>query len=291
MIAKILACLKLLILGYCPLVVRGQDADYWLNKGMNATEQKDHIEYFTKAIELKPSVNAYLFRGAAYEAQGEYALAEADYSNAIKLDTSSSFSYFVRSTFYSNTKQYDKELADISKQIEISPNCLSYDRRGQILKLFGRYEDALSDFSASIELNLFFGFPYVDRGLVYIILSEYDSALADFKKAISLKQEFERAYGNIGYVYLQQNKPDLAIENFNKCLSFDDKSISANVNLAIVYYMQGDKPKAKSYLDRAKELEPRLQNGMDGINALMDEGYYWTERDKETMAKMFAELK
>jgi hypothetical protein len=41
----------------------------------------------------------------------------------------------------------------------------------------------------------------------------------------------------------------------------------------------------------AKSIEPRLSKGIDGINELEKEGYFWTDKDKETLKKMFEELK
>jgi hypothetical protein len=41
----------------------------------------------------------------------------------------------------------------------------------------------------------------------------------------------------------------------------------------------------------ASSLEPRLAKRIDGINLIEKEGYYWTDKDKETLKKMFKELK
>jgi hypothetical protein len=61
--------------------------------------------------------------------------------------------------------------------------------------------------------------------------------------------------------------------------------------MAIVFYLKGNHFKAKYYIDRAKTLEPLLTKDMSGINELEKKGYYWTERDKVTLKKMFEELK
>jgi hypothetical protein len=63
------------------------------------------------------------------------------------------------------------------------------------------------------------------------------------------------------------------------------------MDLAIIYYRQGELPESKLYLDIAKSLEPILNKGVDGINELEKEGYYWTKKDKKTLKKMFDGLK
>jgi Tfp pilus assembly protein PilF len=115
--------------------------------------------------------------------------------------------------------------------------------------------------------------------------------MRDFNKAISSNPEYFPPYSNIGYAYMQQNKPDNATKYFLKCLDHLEYSINPNLNLAIVYYMQGDKAKAKTYFDKAKQLEPRLSKGIDVIIEIEKKGYFWTDKDKQTLKKMFEELK
>jgi tetratricopeptide (TPR) repeat protein len=120
---------------------------------------------------------------------------------------------------------------------------------------------------------------------------KYDQAIADFNKAISIKPDYSPAYANLGYVYMQQRKTDLAVDNFNQCLKVDVKNLSANLDLAIVYYMKSNLQESKKYLGIAKSIEPLLAKGIDGITALENGDYYWTDKDKKSLKKMFAELK
>ena len=286
-------------------------------------------EDYTKAIMIDPTcIKAYMGRSDVYQQLGQKDEALADLSHLIQVDSNNAKWYLKRGSMYSNDfrdaekslpdlskaieidsnyigayhvrgrayyrlRQYEKAMADYSKLIEIDPNdAYAYCYRGDIYTRTGHYDKAISDYTRTIEIDRKYFMAYNNRGEVYLRQSEYEKALGDFDKAISLQlPDFPIACNNKGYIYLQQDKIDLAIQNFNKSLSINNESISPNVNLAIAYYMQADKTNAKSYLNQAKTLEPRLQNGMDGINALMDEGYYWTEQDKETLAKMFVEFK
>jgi len=67
-------------------------------------------------------------------------------------------------------------------------------------------------------------------------------------------------------------------------------TIAANLNLALVYYENGDQEKAILYLERAKELAPDLQDGIDSYTKSIN-WVYWTEKDKDTLAKMLEELR
>jgi len=164
----------------------------------------------------------------------------------------------MRSASYYFLKQYELAIADISEYISLKPN----DPDG-----------------------------YNDRGLCYLVLAKYDDAIAEFNKTIRLKPDYASAYADRGYAYMQQGKMEMAIDNFNQCLKIDEKTFSTNMDLAIIYYLKGNLQESKKYLDTAKSLEPRLSKGIDGIAKLEEEGYYWTDKDKETLKKMFDELK
>lgn len=217
----------------------------------------------------------------------------ADIFRVIEIDSNYEDAYRARGYIYYHLGQYGNSMADYNKLIKINPNdAYAYCSRGDVYRLTGQYDKAIVEYNIGIEIDHKNYMAYNNRGLVYVIQSQYEKALNDFKKAISLQPpNFPFSYNNAGYVYLQQDKIDLAIEYFNKCLSIEDKFFAANLNLALVYYENGEKERAKFYLDRAVELAPSLQEAKDDIIKFNQEWFYWTEKDKETLVKMFAELK
>jgi tetratricopeptide (TPR) repeat protein len=258
--------------------------------------QKDKaLTDLSKLIEIAPeNAEAYLKRGSIYKndfRDPEKAL--ADFSRAIEIDPNNKDAYYGRGSVYKNDyMDFEKALADYNKLLEIDPNdAYAYLHCGDIYRITGRYDKAINEYNRSIEIDRKNYMAYNNRGLIYLIQSQYEKALRDFNKAIALQSDFPFAYNNTGYVYLQQDKFDLAIEYFNKCLSINDKFGEVNLNLALVCYMRGDKENAKSNFERAKELLPSLQEGMDGFIKSNKGWFYWTEKDKETLRKMFVELK
>ncbi len=250
-------------------------------------------------IKINPEVpEAYLRRGFLYRnnfRDSEKAL--VDFFKAIELDSNSINAYRSRAFTYYHLEEYENALADYNKVIEIDPeDAFSYWRRGDIYRCTGEYDKALTEYNRSIKMDLKYYFVYNSRGLIYFIQGQYEKALKDFKKAISKQPSYyQQAYNNAGYVYLQQGKTDLAIKYFNKSIgeiSERDKFFAPNLNLALLYYENGDQEKAILYLEQAKEMAPSLQDSIDSV--LMSKqkfGVYWTEKDKDTMAKMFEELK
>jgi tetratricopeptide (TPR) repeat protein len=120
---------------------------------------------------------------------------------------------------------------------------------------------------------------------------QYDKALRDFNKAIAYQpHNFPFAYNNKGYVYLQQDKTEQAIEYFKKCLAEDAGLVEANLNIALVFYKQGDKEKARFYLEQDKELASHFQNGLDNFFKSNEKWFFWTDEDKEMIRKMIEEF-
>jgi tetratricopeptide (TPR) repeat protein len=87
-------------------------------------------------------------------------------------------------------------IADYTKSIEIHPtNEDAYINRGREFALAGDYENAKEDFSKAIEINPDSADAYLGRGIMYS-LSEKRKAQSDFQIAIELFREegdFEKA--------------------------------------------------------------------------------------------------
>ena len=86
----------------------------------------------------------------------------------------------------------------MNKTIELNPNDIFlYNERGLIYDKLKKYEEAIEDFTKSIQLNsnkyINSGF-YYERGLMYYKLREYEKALNDLNKAIELEPNYSKAY-------------------------------------------------------------------------------------------------
>jgi tetratricopeptide (TPR) repeat protein len=251
-------------------------------------------------IKIKPEDPAgYLRRGFLYRNNfGDSEKALVDFSKAIEIEPNNTDAYRSRAFTYYHLEEYENALADFNKVIEIDPeDAISYWRRGDIYRCTGEYDKALTEYNRVIKMDVpYYYLVYNSRGLIYFIQGQYEKALKDFKKAISKQPSYYLiAYNNAAYVYLQQGKTDLAIKYFNKSISERDKRdyfFAPNLNLALLYYENGDQEKAKLYLEQARELDPSLQDSTDSVfKSIQKFGVYWTEKDKDTMAKMFEEIK
>ena len=245
-------------------------------------------------IKINPEVpEAYVRRGFLYRnnfRDPDQAL--IDFFNAIELDSNNIEAYGSRASTYYTMGEYEKALADYNKMIDIDPkDAYSYWMRGDLYRSIGEYDKAMADFNQSIEIDHKNFIAYNNRGLTYLMQGQFESALNDFKKAISKQpSDYPDLYNNAGYVYLQQGKINRAIKYFNKSISIRDSFLAANLNLALVYFKTGEPEKAILYLERAEELASTLEGGLKEILKSNLRTVYWTEKDKDTLGKMFEEL-
>jgi tetratricopeptide (TPR) repeat protein len=169
--------------------------------------------------------------------------------------------------------------------------CIAYNSRAGAYYFLKQYEKAVADNTIYMSLKPDDPNGYMNRGLSYLVLARYNDAITDFNKIILVKADYAPAYADRGYAYMQLGKTELAIGDLKQCLKIDNQTFSTNLDLVIIYYREGNMDECKKYLDLARSLEPRLATGMDAILQFETEGYFWTEKDKETLGRVFKEIK
>lgn len=121
------------------MTITGLNAIDWYKKGLEAyvpNRRLEAIEAYTKAIELNPDMaKAYLQRGNAYLAVGNYEQAIKDLSKAIELKINYkpdyAVAYVYRGSAYENSDNYKQAIKDYSKAIELTPDKADfYNDRG-----------------------------------------------------------------------------------------------------------------------------------------------------------------
>jgi tetratricopeptide (TPR) repeat protein len=73
-------------------------------------------------------------------------------------------------------------------------NSHDFKRRAELFALISRYDDAIADLNAAIELDPDNPELYTLRGQMYLYLYEWDSSLADYNHAIELDPDYADAY-------------------------------------------------------------------------------------------------
>jgi tetratricopeptide (TPR) repeat protein len=175
-------------------------AHYQLGDAFTARhDYKNAIVEYSQAIVLDPAyVDAYIYRGSAYENQGQSDLARKDYDAALKLDPASAITYFKRAILFYDTGNSDLALQDLSKAIELEPQfAQAYVNRGLIYDERGEYDQALADFDHALQLTSsdpeLAGY-YFNRAVTHYHQKNYERSVSDITQAIKLKPDYAKAF-------------------------------------------------------------------------------------------------
>jgi Tfp pilus assembly protein PilF len=200
--------------------------------------------------------------------------------------------YMNRGSYYELIEQSDKALKDYDEAARLNPKEITcYLSLGTLKMEMKDYKGAKSDYYKAIALDPKNEIAYQNLGMVYYQEKDFDSAIELSLKELHHVPGNPAIYANLGYYYLEKDASLNAIENFRKCLKKDGNNLDANLGLALSYYYKNDRITAGQYLEKAKKIEPKLKKGMAGIAELEKAGYSYSDKQKETLRKMFEEMK
>ena len=120
---------------------------------------QDAVNDFDEAIRLVPDALDYVNRGRAYRKLEKLAAAEADFTEAIRLDPGSAAAHFFRGELYQGKSLNTKAIADLGTAIQLAsgkpdpgfPLAEAYEIRGLCRMLSDQIDAAVQDFTAAIE--------------------------------------------------------------------------------------------------------------------------------------------
>ena len=129
-----------------------------------------------------------------------------------------------------------KELRDFEKANKLYPSraAAAYYERGQYHSKRHSVEKAIKDFTEAIrlgdsELNYKF---YLKRGMAYYISNLDDEAIADFSQSVELNPSCEDAYLERGKIYAGRKKDyDAAIKDYNRIIELNPHNSDAKYQM------------------------------------------------------------
>ena len=125
----------------------------------------------------------------------------------------------------------------------------------------GRFECAVENITKSIELKRDWEISYFYRAVAYQAMERFDEAILDYTKSIQINERMTDAYYNRAKIILTRKdieNPDIniAVEDLKKALKLDEKFLDALYAMAAAYKKLGEYKEAIVYLDRLIEIEP-----------------------------------
>lgn len=227
----------------------------------NATAAQADVE---KAIKLSP--NNALFQAQlaeCYKAQSNMPQAkkQAEKAMALLRSPKTGMEYFMRAVLENIQENPEDALADFTKTVEMNPRYVrAYAKRAGLYFDRNHLDLAMSDLSKAIEINAQYGYPYYLRGLIYHNQQQYDQAIAEYTKNIKYEASPGDAYFNRAVIYRIQKKYELAIADYNKVLEWTPKDADVYGNLGNIYYDRQQYDQAMTDYNKAIELNPAKAN-------------------------------
>lgn len=225
--------------------------------------------------------------GNSEYSKGNYEKAVEYYSLHLQKHSSPE-AYNNRGNAYIDLKKYNEAIADFTKALELKPDYAeAYLNRGTVYDELKKYNEAIADYSKAIELKPDYDLAYNDRGLTYYHLQKYEEAIDDYKKTIQINPFSQATKNNIGYAYLCVKDYVNADYNFKNCLELDSVYYNAMIGISLICFDKLGNEDTKMWMKKALALEPKLNEGMTGIEKLEKEGWEYTAEQKENLKKIF----
>ena len=98
----------------------------------------------------------------------------------------------------------------------------------------GRFDEALADYSHTIELDETYANAFGGRGLIYYLMENYESAITELVRATELEPQNSIFYQLLGKAYDKLQQYDNALEAYKHYLEL----IGDNVDQSIVDRIQ-----------------------------------------------------
>ena len=159
---------------------------------------------------------------------------------------------------YSRKGRYEEAITYYAMSIEVDPKyAQAYLNRGLAYHYTKQYDLAISDYTRSIELVPEQAMIYNNRGWTYLVKGQYDLAISDFNKAITLNSKDKRFYYNRGLTYGKKGQFDQAISDFTRAIEIDRKHAMAYNDRGFGYFNKGEYDRAISDYTKAIEINPK----------------------------------
>lgn len=256
------------------ITLAGDSSEYYLTKGINYFKGNDYLrakECLTKSlffdnknvqalryrgwcyIQIKEYNNAildvdricvidsigvpdiYLIRGMAKMYLGNNKESIVDLNKYIKMDPKSSLAYKLRSNIYTEFKEYEKAIADLTLAIAFSNRttftAILYYLRGKLYLNINKLNEARIDFQTSIQLNPQSSDGYRGMAMLDSQNKNYADALREINKAIELENTEE---GLKSSCYIK-TKILYDSEDYGSCIKACDLYIQFDSTVAYVY--------------------------------------------------------
>ncbi len=149
---------------------------------------------------------------------------------------------------------YEEGIKEFDTVIKMDPKMgKAYINRGSAWMELKKYREAANDFEKAIGLSSSDSTAYLNLGLAYLYLGDFKEAADANSKLIRLTPTDAKAFFNRGFAYGQMKAFKNAIADFDQAVKINPSYHEAFFNRGLAYFFSGDKTKACSDWETAKQ--------------------------------------
>ncbi|MGI9515461.1 MAG: tetratricopeptide repeat protein [Pirellulaceae bacterium] len=194
--------------------------------------------------------------------QGDNDRAIADFDTAVKLKPDNPELYFERAKIHFSILEYDPGIADCTETLRIKPDHWNvYLWRGWAHLYRQEFTQALND-ANDVQDNRPYGTHYL-RGHIRLSQGKFEDAIDEFQAAIEIDPQANQAYHMKGWAHLQNGQLEDAVHNFDRALELLNErqqhafAYWCRFFRAMAYLEQGETDKAQTDFQRALDAYER----------------------------------
>ena len=155
------------------------------------------------------------------------------------------------------------------KKVKKEPNASSYYELGVLYKENENFDDAISSFKKTIELNPKHSTAFYELGIIYGQQKNYDEAIKNYTESLRVKENSE-AYQSLGVCYLKKGMLKEAYRNLVKAMLMNPNKYSVYNNLGAVLERSQNYDGAAHALEIGVKLNPKNIIGFYNLGLVLD---------------------
>lgn len=171
-------------------------------------------------------------------------------------------------------KDFDQAITNFQKSIQMDKSlAYSWNGLGNVYCDLKDYDKAKECFEKAIQLDETYASPWNGLGSVYFYLEDYDKAKDYYENAIQLDETYTLSWNNLGNLYCDLKDYDKAKDCFEKAIQLDETYAPPWNGLGTMYHELKDYDKAKEFFEKAIQLDPTQPLHQYNLGILMlDQG-------------------
>ena len=197
------------------------------------------VEFFTKEIQVAKSAFAYVSRARAWMFKSAFDKAQADLSEAIKLDPTNAEYLTDRAVAYCHLQHWDCAIADLTAAIDRAPrHAPAWHVRAWVRGCQREWRLALSDYDEAVRLAPTDVMALVGRVEVLKQLCDFSGMIRDCNAILTIDKKSTRAFMWRGWALHQQGRLAEAMADYAQSLVLDPDQPWTRTQLALVVVQQ-----------------------------------------------------